>query len=32
MAHKALTNSQPVTMLDRQVEGAYARALEGITA
>ena len=31
MAHKALTNSQPVIMFGRQVEYASARALEGIT-
>ncbi len=31
MAHKARTNSPLFTMLDRQVEYANARALEGIT-
>ena len=31
MAHKAPVNSQLFTMLDRQVEYANARALEGIT-
>lgn len=31
MAHKALTNMPTLTTVDRQVEGAYARALEGIT-